>query len=146
LTDKKKSVFPSKQFVGQLHKEYSTQEERFNNISNWTLDIILSIKEPIVFLEDYSYASKGMIFSIGENTGALKSKLWLAKIPFILVQPSKVKKTFSGKGNANKEAMYTEFVKQTNMDLLKYYSSITNPASDIVDSYAIYKYGMSNYK
>jgi Holliday junction resolvasome RuvABC endonuclease subunit len=127
-----------------LHKDYLSQEERFNNISNWALGIILQIENPIVFLEDYSYASKGLTFSIGENVGLLKYKLFLSKIPFVLVQPSKVKKSFCGKGNANKIKMYEEFIKKTNVDLLKFYSSIASPVNDIVDAFALYQYGLLN--
>jgi hypothetical protein len=58
-----------------------------------------------------------------------------------IIEPSKAKKLATGKGNADKQAMYEAFSKETNTDLMFIFKqkSLTNPVTDIVDSYFILK-------
>lgn len=95
-----------------------------------------------VCMEDYSFGSVGMVFSIAEITGFVKYRLWkMGKAPY-LVAPTQIKKWATGKGNASKETMITSFIQKTGINLVdilplnkqKPYSS---PISDIVDSYYI---------
>lgn len=140
LTSRKKFSFPSAVFHGTLHTDYTTQEERFTNIASWAISNIPS--DAKVGLEGYAYASKGVVFDIGENTGLLKHFLWKKKISFEVFSPPSIKKFATGKGNANKLAMYESFVTETQMDI----SSIIDckegdsPMSDIIDSYYIAKH------
>ena len=101
----------------------------------------------MVALEDYAYGAKGRVFHIAENTGILKYKLWQNSIPLDVVQPTKVKKFGTGKGNAGKPEMFQAFVEETGVDLRFHMNDtkkdIGNPISDIVDAYYICKY---NYK
>ena len=55
----------------------------------------------------------------------------------------RVKKNATGKGNSDKLKMYEQFVKDTNVDLVKEFdqTKLNNPVTDIVDSYYIAKYG-----
>lgn len=139
LTSRKKFVFPSGVFHGTLHTDYNTQEERFDNIASWAIKNIPASAK--IGLEGYAYASKGVVFDIGENTGLLKHKLWNKKMSFDVFSPPSIKKFATGKGNANKLAMYHSFVEETQMDI----SSIIecaegdSPMSDIIDSYYIAK-------
>lgn len=132
-----------KQCHGDPIEEYNSNEERFNSITKWVVDLIQEYSVEHVFLENYSFSSKGQVFNIGENTGLLKHYLWKNKIKFDVVSPSTVKK-FSYKGNASKEEMHKIFIDETNINLLSYgYDISKNPSSDIVDSYFLVKYGYS---
>jgi hypothetical protein len=140
LTSRKKFVFPSNTFVGALHQEYTTQEERFNNIALWALANIP--KSAKIGIEGYAYAAKGVVFDIGENTGILKHLLWNKKLSFEVFSPPSIKKFATGKGNANKLVMYGTFVEETQMDIsaIIHCNEGDSPMSDIIDSYYIAKY------
>jgi len=131
----------SGQFQGEQHKEFTSQEERFNNITNFTVNKLWDLEK--VFIEGYSFGSVGQVFNIAENTGVLKNKLFNLDIPFDIIAPSVIKKYATGKGNADKEKMYDSFVKETKCDLFKIFevNKLQNPITDIVDSYYITKLG-----
>ena len=145
LTNKKKWTGQiSEDIEGIEHKEWTDPIKRLSNISDVILEHIKTLINPIVFIEGYSYGSKGQgLFQIAENTGILKYRLQEAKIPYEIVVPSVVKKGATGKGNADKDMMYEAFVKETNIDLKKLFDTdkVSNPISDIADSYFIQKVG-----
>ena len=90
--------------------------------------------------------SRGKVFNIGENAGILKYNLWLHDIEVVEIPPTKVKKYFTGKGNASKIEMVN--VISSELDFLtKYYKrKDDSPIADIVDSFAIFKMGLDNEK
>ncbi len=62
--------------------------------------------------------------------------------PFLVpVAPTKVKKIGSGKGNADKVAMYDAFQRQTGLDFRAWVGqtkgSLRSPVSDCVDAYFV---------
>jgi|TARA_B110000211_G_scaffold60014_1_gene67573 Holliday junction resolvasome RuvABC endonuclease subunit len=124
-------------------KLWETPEERYDFISDWALDILISNEIENVAIEDYSYGSKGKVFHIAENTGLLKYKIWQADMKMSLIAPKAIKKFATGNGNANKELMYESFLKETSRNLQEELvvksEKIGNPTSDIVDSYYICK-------
>jgi Holliday junction resolvasome RuvABC endonuclease subunit len=128
--------------------EWETPEERYDFISDWALDIILSNDVREVAIEDYSYGSTGKVFHIAEYCGLLKWKLWQAEIPYTLLSPSAIKKFATGKGNANKEGMYSSFCEESEYnlqeELLIKTTKVGNPTSDIVDAYYICKMALKN--
>ena len=144
LTNKKSCIINNQIFNSDFHLDFSTQEERFNNISDWAISVIP--KYSIVGLEDYAFAATGVVFNIGECTGLLKHKLWKNNYNFKTYAPSQIKKFATTKGNANKMMMYENFVSETEFDI----SSIIHckegdsPMSDIIDSYYIAKLAFSN--
>ena len=148
LTNKKKWIGQmSEDAIGYEHKEYKTPIHRFTQISDFVIDIIKPLINPIVYIEGYSFGSKGQaIFQIAENCGILKYRLQEEQIPYETVVPSVVKKGATGKGNADKDMMYEAFVKETNIDLKKIFDTekVGNPISDIADSYFIQKVGYEN--
>ena len=92
-------------------------------------------------------ASKGQgLFQIAENCGILKYRLLQKGYTYNTVVPSVVKKGATGKGNADKDMMYEAFVKETKLDLKKIFDTekVSNPLSDIADSYFIQKVGYEN--
>lgn len=140
LTTKKKYTLKTQNFHGEHHDSFLTQEERFSNIASWAKS-----KVPIgakVGIEGYAYASKGVVFDIGENTGLLKHFLWKEKTQFSVYSPPTIKKFATGKGNANKIAMNEAFVKEVDLHLDSHFGCRVgdSPISDIVDSYYIAKY------
>jgi Holliday junction resolvasome RuvABC endonuclease subunit len=78
--------------------------------------------------------------------GIFKHKLYKAGVPLTVVEPSKSKKLATGKGNADKQAMYDAFSEETNTNLLITFEqkTLSNPVTDIVDSYFILKSLLSN--
>lgn len=142
---KKFSTYNYKNIDGQENlSNFSSPEERYDFISDWAMDIIISHNVEKVAIEDYSYGSTGKVFHIAENCGLLKWKLWQAEIEYVLVAPTHIKKFATGKGNAKKEIMYESFLTETNRNLqheLEIKSEkIGNPVSDIVDSFFICKF------
>ena len=148
LTSKKKYIgMMSEEIVGYEHKEWTDPIERFKYISDFAMDIIGPCLNPMVYIEGYSYGSKGQgIFQIAENCGILKYRLQEEQIPYDTVVPSVVKKGATGKGNADKEMMYDAFVNETNIDVKSILATekAGNPVSDIADAYFIQKVGYEN--
>jgi len=102
-----------------------------------------------IFMEGYAFATSGKSYvrSVAENSGLLKHKMYKVKQAFTSIPPSVIKKYATGKGNANKDLMYDAFSEESNTpsDLQKTLrpksNKLTNPITDIVDSYWICKYG-----
>ena len=148
LTNKKKWIGQqSEDIIGYEHKEWTDPIQRFKNISDFVIDIIFQTYNPKIFIEGYSFGSKGQgLFQIAENCGILKYRLLQKGYSYTTVVPSVVKKGATGKGNADKDMMYEAFVKETKIDLKKLFDTekVGNPISDIVDSYFIQKVGYEN--
>ena len=127
---------------GRLHLPYTSQTERHDQISNWAISVIPNSYANI-FLEGYSYGSKGLVFNLAENMGTLKHKLFKLNKNFSSIVPGRVKKNATGKGNADKLKMYEQFVKDTKVNLMKEFdqSKLNNPVTDIVDAYYVAKAG-----
>ena len=140
LSDRKKysDVF-CKRFFGKSFDSFSNEQERYDSISSWAVDKCEGTDQ--IAIEDYAYNATGRVFNIAENTGVLKYKLFQMGIPLESLSPSKVKKFATGKGNASKELMYSAFLKETKVNLIKELNmkSLGNPVTDIVDSYYICK-------
>ena len=148
LTNKKKHIgMMSEEIIGYEHKEWTDPIQRFTYISDFVFDCIGSIVNPQIFIEGYSFGSKGQgLFQIAENCGILKYRLLEKNHTYNTVVPSVVKKGATGKGNADKDMMYEAFVRDTNIDLKKIFDTdkVGNPISDIADSYFIQKVGYDN--
>ena len=148
LTTKKKWIGKqSKDIIGYEHKEWTDPIQRFTYISDFVFDILFTTNNPKIFIEGYSFGSKGQgLFQIAENCGILKYRLLEKGYGYNTVVPSVVKKGATGKGNADKDMMYEAFVKETNIDLKQIFDTekVGNPISDIADSYFIQKVGYEN--
>lgn len=148
LTSKKKNTGSiSKNITGYEHKEYNDPIERFTNISEWALEIIKDAD--YITIEGYSFGSKGQgLFQIAENCGILKYRLLENNQKYRTIVPSVVKKKATGKGNADKEKMYEQFTNDHKKDLMKLFdmNKLSNPVTDIIDSYYIGKFGYVDFK
>lgn len=131
---------------GEKHKVYKTQEERYYNISQFFLNLILHGGVQKVYIEGYSMASQHRAFSMAENVGVLKYRLWLAGIPFVEIPPTVIKKKATGKGNADKQLMYDTFVKETGITLQNIMfpgRKLNSPITDVIDAYFIARVGLT---
>ena len=142
LTSKKKFTGVYLNCIGYEHQEYYSEQERYDNISEFFLHKIpIHPTLPAIYIEDYSFGSHGKVFHIAENTGLLKYKLWDIGLKFNTVAPKAVKKFATGNGNADKAKMYEAFVSDTGIQLEQHYG-VGSPVSDMVDAYYIAKYGL----
>ena len=145
LTNVKKYEGDFGNINGRLHLPYTSETQRHDQISNWALSVIgTSIGN--IFIEGYSFGSKGLVFNLAENMGTLKHKLYVLNKRFKSIVPGRVKKNATGKGNADKLKMYEQFVKETGVDLMKEFdqSKLNNPVTDIVDAFYVAKAGFDN--
>ena len=147
LSDKKIPKTPKNIYI-ESHKPWSDPNERYHNIATFFLD---NIKTDKILIEDYSMGSKGKVFHIAENTEVLQYNLWLKKIQYKKIPPTSLKKTVTGKGNAPKEVMYQQFLKEEKTDIFKLLGlkmpktgKIDSPISDIVDSFFLCRYAFIN--
>ena len=128
------------------YPEWETEEQRHDLLSDWAMSIISGCQ---VFIEGYAFATSGKSYvrSVAENSGLLKHKMYKANQTFTSIPPTVIKKYATGKGNANKDLMYDAFSKECvapvglQKTLRPKSNKLTNPTTDIVDSYWICKYG-----
>jgi Holliday junction resolvasome RuvABC endonuclease subunit len=152
ITSVKKQIGKIYNLTGFPQKSFKSFSERYENIANQFIEVINPVSSDIVYLEDYSLGSKGLIFSIAENTGILKYLFYKQGININLVSPGAIKKSFAGKGTSDKKAMYEEFNKRTGINLYQWFGiekfplNIGSPYSDIVDAWALGLYGYANRK
>jgi hypothetical protein len=125
--------------TGESFQEYVQDVDRFDTISEWATNLCIGAAD--VGMEGYAYGAKGKVFNLAENMGLLKYKLYKHAIPVTIVEPSKVKKCATGKGNADKQVMYETFSKETNTDLKSVFAqkTLSNPVTDVIDSYYVLK-------
>lgn len=130
---------------GSLMPKFDWNMPRFDYITDWVIEKVKD--SDIVTLEDYSFNSKGVVFNIGEITGLLKYKLYKHNIQFYPIGITKIKKDFSGKGNATKIEMLTAATNEIGFNLktkMELKEAELSPALDIIDSYAQLKYVVNN--
>ena len=133
--------------IAHNYPEYTDDIDRFSKLAHWTIECIRWFDGRVseVYLENYAYGATGRVFNIAENTGILKKQLREAGFKYTVIPPTVIKKYATGKGNASKDLMYETFLSETQVDLQSQLSpkstKISNPVSDIVDSYYICKTG-----
>lgn len=92
-----------------------------------------------VAIEGYAYGATGKVFEIGEFVGGLKQMLFNMGIKIRVYEPTVVKLSSTGRGNADKIRMIDEYEKynekQLNLSDLPQYKI----KEDIVDAYYICK-------
>jgi len=142
LTDnKRQSEIRTLNIFGERLSDWDNDQHRYETIADWALDIVMGCTH--VALEGYAYSAHGKVFHIAENTGILKYKLYQLSVPVTIIQPTEVKKYATGKGNADKNAMYESWLNETGVDLKALLTprrtDSVSPVSDIVDSYYICK-------
>ena len=66
----------------------------------------------IVVLEGYSYASQNKAHQVGELGGVIRLSLYTARVPYVEVPPAVLKKFTTGKGNADKDAVFAAAIRR----------------------------------
>jgi Holliday junction resolvasome RuvABC endonuclease subunit len=130
--------------TGHVMPLYDDDLDRWDKISKWAMDVMQDWSIDLCVLEDYSFASTGRTFQIGEHFGLLKYKMKRSIIPFVTVPPTVLKKFATGKGNAKKELLNEKFIEETKWDVKKALQQTDkqwNPSSDIIDSYYLAEWG-----
>ena len=139
--NKRQSEIRCMNVFGERLSDWNSDEHRYESIADWAVDIVMGCTH--VALEGYAYSASGRVFQIAENTGILKYKLYLLSIPVTVIPPTEIKKFATGKGNADKNAMYAAFSHETGVNLKSVLTpkraDSVSPVSDIVDSYYICK-------
>lgn len=145
LSSMLKILVVNNRYDGKLYPAYKNDEDRYDKLSQWVIDVAKKHAVEKVYLEGYAYNATGKVFNIAENTGCLKQKLFKDNINFEVFAPKDIKKMATNNGNANKEKMYESFLSETQIDIRKDINITAlkqwNPISDIVDSYFITKRG-----
>lgn len=137
------SRFPNIQVLPHV-KEYLYDIERFIHNAELITRFCRHHNVMDAVIEDYAMGARGRIFNIGENGGVLKYKLFKNRITFNCISPTSIKKFATGKGNAKKDQMWEQFVKDTGREDL--YTAmigtrkLDSPLTDIVDAYYILRY------
>lgn len=131
--------------TGTPYPSWKSDEERHEKLALWTLKHVGAAD--MVSIEGYAMGAKGRVFHIAENCGLMKWHLHKAHIKFDVPAPSVIKKFATGKGNANKDAMYNAFVEETGIRLwdilIPNKKKLDGPVTDIVDAYYILKYTLA---
>jgi Holliday junction resolvasome RuvABC endonuclease subunit len=145
MVQKDKHLIITEHVRGSLYPSWNVPEERFHNLASWSYDIFRENNVSFVAIEGYSYgSSSSRLFQIAENGGTLKQMLWKNDVKFSVIAPTSVKKTATGKGNANKEKMWDSFIDETNLNLFNIIGQEEkkhwNPVSDMVDAYYLAKH------
>lgn len=142
LTSKKSAAKSTGNIHGMLMPEYESDMQRFDLIADWGRQILLKANVKQVVIEGYSMGSNGLIFNIAENCGLFKHFMYKSGIPFITPAPTTVKKQFSGKGNANKQAMHDALLTRYGVDVgaRMGMNPTTSPVNDVVDAFAMVDY------
>ena len=109
--NKRQSEIRCMNVFGERLSDWNSDEHRYETIADWAVDIVMGCSH--VALEGYAYSASGRVFQIAENTGILKYKLYQLSIPVTVIPPTEVKKYATGKGNADKNAMYAAFSHET---------------------------------
>ena len=148
---KRFELFNEGNLHGENHGSWNTDMERFDDIANWSMEIITENQVEKVFLEGYAYAATGRVFNIAENTAILKYNLWNDYIDYDVIAPTTIKKFATGSGGANKEKMYISFCEENpkrdmRAALTPRSTNTISPLNDVVDAYFILKYGIYNGK
>lgn len=124
---------------------HDNQQKRYEVIADYFVNAVKEHSVDVVYIEDYSFGSRGKVFHIAENAGLLKYKLYKEGIQVETVAPTRAKKFATGKGNANKISMYEYFKETTKEDFsLLVKKDIPNPYSDLIDAYWICRYGIDD--
>lgn len=128
---------------------YQHNTDFYEQITAILMDRIMSVLRPncrvLAVVEAYAFhiVHSSSITKLAELGGAMRNKLFRAKIPFVEVSPTSIKKWFTGKGSADKPDMWRQFQKVAPQILLAEWlpaalsaTKIPSPHQDIVDAFA----------
>lgn len=109
--------------------------DRLHLIINWMMEMLTNNLIMISAFEDYAFAAKGRVFSIGELGGLMKYLFFVRNIPYRLYSPQSIKKFVTGSGGADKIQMVMRVMKRWGHDFTKY----DEHSSDLADAFGTAK-------
>lgn len=90
-------------------RQFANQWERYSYIAGHIINTIRQLQKPpdVVVIEDVftSKCNPQVSKKLTELGAIVKYNLWINHINFIVVEPKKLKKLFTGNGNASKNSM-----------------------------------------
>lgn len=90
----------------------------------------------MVCVEDYSFASKGKQFNVGEGGGIFRLAMFHEKCELIAVSPNSLKKFITGKGSGDKDVVMMKLLKNFGVEITQ---------NDQADAYGLAKMAESIY-
>lgn len=154
LTDTKKYVykFDNLHVYGDYIPNWETNEQRWDTLSDSLMWILERDGKKVDYfaIEGYAFGSHaGSVHQIAENAAVLKHKIYKEGIPIEVINPSTVKKWYSGKGNAKKEQLYDVFVGKEKIRLRDYFIMPENqwePMAGVIDSWILLSILVENHR
>lgn len=158
LTDTKKHALrlSNLNVYGDTIPKWETNEQRWDYLSGRLIDGLYAYTEvyggqaDYFAIEGYAFGSHaGSVHQIAENAAVLKHKIYHKQIPIEVINPSTVKKWYSGKGNAKKDELYKVFVEKEHIKLRDYFDLPENawePLAGIIDSWILLSILVENHK
>ena len=137
------SIFKTKKQHIENHifpmPDFENECQRITEKNDFLVNELVKRKVEYIAIEDYSFASTGQVYGIGENTGYLKCLLYKNNIKIRKYDPNSIKMAFTGKGNASKTEMMETYKFEYNnlLNLPEKIISTDKPLEDITDSFAI---------
>lgn len=101
---------------GLITPKFSLRSDKLIFIRKTLLDMFSKYNPSVVAMEDYSFATKGQAFYLGELGGMIKLLFRQLGCTSYIIPPGLVKKFATGKGNADKNLMLKEVYKRWHKD------------------------------
>jgi Holliday junction resolvasome RuvABC endonuclease subunit len=125
---------------------YANNTEYYELITSRLMDCIrpYADKRCLVILEAYAFhIHSSSVTALAELGGVIRNKLFQAKLAFLEVSPTSIKKWFTGMGTADKPQMWKQFQELAPKVQLQEWlpapfsdTKIPSPHQDIVDAFA----------
>lgn len=147
FTDTKKTANLDPNLIHYKKKDFKDPIEKNQFMYDNIKDFIKGCD--YVYLEDYSYASKGRLFNIGEYVGGMKNMIYDMGLYQQYIEPTVVKLFATGKGNCDKirmcdvyddpKSLWEDRIDLTHLPVVKA-PAYKSPKADITDAYFIAKF------
>lgn len=132
--------------IGDLfNKQWKNRIERYEYIVQNIVETMNMFQNKKIVLEGYAFSAQGQgLTSLAELRGILLKEFYDIGWEWEEVPPTKIKKFFSGSGNANKYSMLSQWKSMGIIDLYEELEmkesakgNVPSPIQDIVDAYAL---------
>lgn len=117
-------------------KDFDLEIERLIHIKNkvWVIAKQFNIEK--AYMEGFSFKSKGhSLFQLGGIGYLIRELFYDKKIPLFIVEPTKLKKFVTGKGQCKKELILLKVFKKWGIEF---------DSNDLADAYSLARYGLEN--
>ena len=153
LTDNTSRVLDLPNIKGKLIEDYTSDQQRYETLAEWAVDILQREGIVSVGIEGYAYnAQTSSLTKLAESCGLLKYLLYTNGMSMDVYPPTQVKKIVTGNGLATKAQMLQAFINDTGVDMAAHIAPHFkirgkkpamkhiidgSPSSDLVDAYYI---------